>query len=158
MACQTVNINPEQARANLTMRRMQETTRQIRRIEIAKELVCGVISKDSQRDLRKRFDDLIHLIDEGIKWLRSGALDELSDDQLKRVLGQLQSCDKKLAFVLDGSVAIGLEAIEPFPRLLSQLRDQHQTMQSQIEGIMLSLNTTFQGLVARSAKEIDVPS
>ena len=159
MACQPVtHVNSQRERADLTMRRMKEASFRIRRIERAKGLVCGVISEESQRDLRQRFDLLLPLLQEGLQWLRSGALDELDDDKLKSLLGELQECDRKMAIIIQGSVEIGLEAIEPFPNLLSHFRKYHEAVQSQIEGIMLSLNGTFQGLVTRSTEEINTHS
>ncbi len=159
MACQTVeHVNTPRERADLTMRRMKDATIKIKKIERAKELVCGVISVESQKTIRNILELLLPLLDEGIKWLRSGALDELDDEKLKTILGQLQTCDRSLTFIIKGSVEIGLEAIEPFPKLLSQLRAYHGAVQSQIEGIILSLNGTFQGLVKGSAEELIVSS
>ena len=156
MSCAVAHVNTPQERANLTMRRIKDTKRQIWRVERAKELVCGVISDESQRDIRKSFEEILPLIQDGLTWMRSGALDELSDEQLKRVLSQLQECHKKLGWIIEGSVSIGLEAIEPFPKLLAQLRIDHDAIGSQIEGLMLSLNETFQGAVKGSAEEIHV--
>jgi hypothetical protein len=154
MATQISSIDSFQARTLVTRRRIQLAQRRIRRIENAKTLVVGVVAPDSQSSLRKLLEKVLVEIDEAVKLLVSGALDEMSDEALKTYASLLQDCNAKISAVLDGSVRIGFEAVEPFPALLSQLREKQGQLQSQIEGILLSLNDSFQDLISKSAKEI----
>ena len=143
-------------RAVLTKRRIQVTKRHIRRIETAKALVCGVPSEEAISKLRRDFEDLLPLLEERHRLLNSGELDNFGDLQLREVLVALQEIDAKMSFIYDGSRRIGLEAIEPFPQILAKFKAHQERLQSQIEGIMLSLSDSFQDLVVKSSREIAV--
>jgi hypothetical protein len=158
MVCQNVARNDVaqifQIKASLTARRLQLTTRRVHRIERAKELVCGVVAKTSLSELNRDFENVFPPLEELLQFLISGALDAEGDEVLKGLANTLQGYNVKISQILEGSVRIGLEAIEPFPQLLAALRTKQERLQSQIEGILLSLDDSFQETVAKSASEL----
>src|SRR5438552_9726757 len=138
MVTQKSSIQIFMVTTQATRRRIQLAQRRIRRIENAKTLVVGVVAPDSRISLRKDFEKVLATVDEVVKFCVSGALDEVSDDELKILSDSLQENNAKISAILEGSVRIGLEAVEPFPALLSQLRETRGKLQSHIEGILLS--------------------
>jgi hypothetical protein len=70
----------------------------------------------------------------------------------------MQERDAKMSCIYDGALRIGLSGIEPFPQLLAQFKGYQERFQSQLEGILLSLNDSFQDLVERSGKEFNIPA
>jgi hypothetical protein len=155
MACQPVaEIHNFEAKVRLTKRRMLATKRHIHRIEMAKVLVCGVPSSETISKLRREFENLLPLLEEGFRLLNSGFLDTKSDAELRELLAEMQERNAKMSFIYDGSLRIGLGAVEPFPSLLSQFKAHQERLQSQIEGIVLSLSDSFQDLVEKSSQEI----
>jgi hypothetical protein len=159
MACQPVaEIHSLEARTRLTRRRMSLTKRQIHRIEAAKALVCGVPSAEAISKLRRDFESLLPLLEEGSRALNNGGLDAMNDAELRELVTSMQERDAKMSFIYDGSLRIGLAAIEPFPQILAQFKAQQERLQSQIEGILLSLSDSFQELVEKSAQEIIAPA
>ena len=150
-------VGDYEKRERLTERRITVTRRQVHRIERSKNLVCGVPSQEALNDLRRSFEALLPLLAEKVRDLNSGALDSMSDDELRQQVTTLQERDIKMANILDGSQRIGLPAVEPFPRFLAEFQAFKDQFQSQIEGILLALSDSFQDLVKKSAKEISVP-
>jgi hypothetical protein len=132
--------------------------RHIRRIEVAKRIVCGEISDGPLKGLRKDFENLMVLFDQAFSLLVSGYLDHLPDQELKNTLEMLQSTNVKVSEILEGAGKIGLEGRAPFPVLLSKLRDNQEKMQSQIEGILLSLDDSFQELLKKSGQALHTPA
>lgn len=159
MACHAVaDINNFEAKTQLTKRRMLLTKRHIHRIETAKVLVCGVPSGEAIGKLRRDFEALLPLLEESYRLLNCGVLDVYSDAELRELVTTMQERDAKMSFILDGSMRIGLEAIEPFPQILTQFKAHQERLQSQIEGILLSLSDSFHDLMEKSAKELTVRS
>lgn len=156
MSCQAI-ARSDEARERLTERRITVTRRQIHRIERAKTLVCGVPSAEAIAEVRNGFETLLPLLAEGVRVLNSGALDNATDEQLRELAAGLQDRDSKMAYILDASQKIGLPALEPFPHLLAEFQRYKEHFQSQLEGIMLSLNAPFQDLLSKSASELSVP-
>jgi hypothetical protein len=155
MACQPLTrIDNFSKRERETRRSVHTATRYITHIEQAKTLVCGVIADDPKTKLRKHLEEVIPIIDANLQALAAGVLDGATDDQLRQQAEFLQIIDNKLSLIINGSIRIGLEAVEPFPRLLSELRMRQHRLQSQHEGILLSLNDSFQEAIADSAREI----
>ncbi|SRR6266702_7642995 len=153
MACQSVTIHGFE-KVTLTKRRIQTTKRRVRQIEMAKALVCGVPSDDAIVDVRREFEALLPSLEESNRLLNSGVLDTWNDAELRELLLALQDRDSKMSTIYDASLRIGLAAIEPFPQLLAKFEAHHERLQSQIEGIVLSLSDSFQDLVAKSSQEI----
>jgi hypothetical protein len=160
VACQALAqpIHSFDDRAALTRRRIRETKQHIRRIEAAKGLVCGTPSIAAIAKLRHDFEALLPMLREGCEVINSGGLDDMSDDQLKEVVAFLQQNDLKMSAIYDGSLRIGLGAIEGFPPLLDQFKNYQSRLRSQMEGILLSLNDSFQDLLEQSAQEITIPA
>jgi hypothetical protein len=154
MACQTAEIHSFEVRSRLTKERMLKTKRHICRIESAKTLVCGVPSGEAISKLRHDFENLLPLLAEWTRLLNAGALDTMSDEELRAYVPTLKMRDAQMSFIVEGSLRIGLEAVEPFPHLLNQFKAHQERLQSQIEGILLSLSDSFQDLVEKSAQEI----
>jgi len=154
VACQHV---AEIDNFDLTQRRMRSTKRHIHRIESAKALVCGTPSPEAAAKLRHDFEALLPLLEEGYRLLNSGALDTCSDAELREFANGMQERDAKMSCIYDGALRIGLSGIEPFPQLLAQFKGYQERFQSQLEGILLSLNDSFQDLVERSGKEFNIP-
>lgn len=155
MASQTVpEICTFQNQARLTRRVVQSTRRRIHRIEMAKALVCGVVAADPLNDLRKQFEEMLPMVEEGLRILVCGSLDDLTDEQLRAMIAMLRERDVSMSKILDGSMRIGLEAIEPFPKLLTHFRKLQERLQSQIEGMVLSLDDSFQDVVSKSGGEL----
>jgi hypothetical protein len=155
VACQHV---AEIDNFDLTQRRMRSTKRHIHRIESAKALVCGTPSPEAAAKLRHDFEALLPLLEEGYRLLNSGALDTCSDAELREFANGMQERDAKMSCIYDGALRIGLSGIEPFPQLLAQFKGYQERFQSQLEGILLSLNDSFQDLVERSGKEFNIPA
>jgi hypothetical protein len=156
MSCQPAEVHNFEMQSRLTKQRMLRTKRHVCRIESAKTLVCGVPSGEALNKLRHDFESLIPLVDGGLRLMNSGALDTMSDTELREFVTNLQQRDRQMSFILEGSVRIGLEAVEPFPQLLAQFKALQERLQSQIEGILLSLSDSFQDLVEKSAQDINV--
>ena len=143
-----------EAKEGRAKRRIQVTSRYIVHIEKAKTLVVGVIANDAQTKMRREFESAIPAMDEFLQVLVSGALDGGTDEQLAALARTLQLMNEKMSTVIDGATRIGLEAIDPFPQLLAQFRAQQYRVQSQLEGILLSLDDSFQDVLANTANEI----
>ncbi len=159
MSCQPISCtNNFETKVLLTEEQMREMNRHVRRIENAKTLVCGIPSPEAAAKLRRDFEALIPLLEEGYRMLNSGALDGFSDEQLREFLVGAKERDAKMFSIYEGSLRIGLAGIEPFPRLLAEFKAYQEKMQSQMEGIMLSLSDSFQELVEKSAQEINTPA
>ena len=157
MACQPVaDIHSFEARAHITRRRIQVTMRYIHRIETAKALVCGVPSGEAINKLRRDFEALLPLIEEGLRLLNGGWLDAVSDEKLRDLAATLKMRDTQMTDIFDGALRIGLGAVEPFPQLLAKFKALQERLQSTIEGILLSLSGSFQELVEKSTQEITV--
>ncbi len=156
MACQPISdIRGFEARTRITRQRVRETRRLIYRIEAAKSYVCGVPAADTLSELRRGFEGLLPLLEENYRLLNSGRLDTMADEELRQLVTSLQERDAKLSDIYEGSVRIGLAAVEPFPRILEDLKAYQGRLQSQIEGILLSLSSSFQDLVEKSAQELN---
>jgi hypothetical protein len=152
MACHAVtNCNLDGAK---TRRSINATQRRIQQVETAKTLVCGVPSDEALKSIRLKFEELLPLLEEGARHLNSGYLDDCSDDELREIATALQNRDLKMASILEGSERIGLPGIEPFPRYLESLRVWKDRFQSQLEGILLSLNDSFPEVLEKSAQDI----
>jgi hypothetical protein len=147
-------VHSFKAKASLTKRRMLATKRHIHRIETAKALVCGVPSIEALGKLRRDFETLLPLIEDWCRQLNSGVMDTMSDAELRDLVASLQEYDAKMSFIYDGALRIGLGAVESFPQILDQFKAHQGRLQSQIEGILLSLSGSFQDLVEKSAQEI----
>ncbi|MDP9159502.1 MAG: hypothetical protein M3O09_04640 [Acidobacteriota bacterium] len=159
MACQPVpDVHNFETRSRLTRQRISKTRQHIRRIEAAKVLVCGIPSEAALNKLRQDFEAVLPLVDESLRFLTSGKLDDLSDAELREVASMLQSNDTQMTSVLEGSLQIGLSAVEPFPRILAQFKALQERLQSQTEGILLSLSDSFQDLVEKSAQDMNIPA
>ena len=92
------------------------------------------------------------LFDDVFQLLVSGYLDTVDDRELKANLESLQLTNTGITEIVEGAAKIGLEGRAPFPALLSKLRENQARMQSQIEGILLSLDDSFQELLSKSAQ------
>jgi hypothetical protein len=159
MPCQHIaEVYNFEKRVRLTRQRMVATKRHIHRIESAKTLVCGTPSPEAIAKLRHDFESLLPMLEEGYRALNSGVLDSLSDEELCEFVKGMQERDAKMSLIYDGSLRIGLEGIEPFPQLLAQFKMYQEKFQSQLEGILLSLNDSFQDLLKKSAQELNVPA
>jgi|SRR6266700_7590167 len=135
-------------------RQVTSTKHHIQRIEIAKKLVCGVLTEDAVAGMRSDLEELLSLLEMQLEQiLISGHLDSLSDKDLAQYAGCLQSYDAKITTILEGATRIGLEGVKPFPGLLSEFRKRQERLRSQIEGILLSLDDSFQELLSKSAEE-----
>jgi hypothetical protein len=158
MACQPAVLSPHvqawTSRESQTKRRIELTRRRISRIEHAKALVCGVVAPTPLEKLRRDFEGLLAALEDGFKVLTSGLLDNSSDDQLRALLASLQKCDTGISEIIGGAARIGLEGSNPFPELLEQLRIKQGRLQSNIEGIILSLDSSFQDLVSQSVSRL----
>jgi hypothetical protein len=114
-------------------------------------MVCGEISSGPLAGIQKDLEKVLELFGPALSFLLSGYLDSLNDEELKATLKSLQATDEGITFILRGAEAIGLEGHAPFPVLLSQLKENQSLLRSQIEGIQLSLDDSFQELVKNSA-------
>jgi hypothetical protein len=158
MSCQCVATCQTFKEGILPRRRIEQTRRQIRRIEHAKTLVCGVVAANPLHELHKEFVALLSNLDGWLQSITSGCLDALDDDQLRSFLASLQSSDTGITSLIEGAERIGLEGCEPFPSLLAELRAKQERLQSSIEGILLSLDDSFQELVLKGTSEISKPA
>jgi hypothetical protein len=159
MACQPLADIPNfQARSRITKRRITETRRHIHRIEAAKALVCGIPSVEATTKLRRNFETLLPLLQEGYLMLNNGGLDAMGDEELRAVVTVMQENDAQISILFEGALRIGLAAVEPFPQLLAEIKAYQERLQSQVEGILLSLSDPFQSLVAKTAQEITIPT
>lgn len=155
MSCQPTCANSFETHVILTDKQMREMSHHVRRIEDAKTLVCGVPSAEAIAQLRHGFEGLLPLLEENYRMLNSGVLDACSDEELREFAVAMKERDKKMSSVYEGSLRIGLAAIEPFPKLLAAFKAYQEKTQSQLEGILLSLNGSFQELVEKSAREVN---
>jgi len=156
MSCHPANCASNfETKVLLTEEQMREMNRHVRRIENAKTLVCGVPSPEAVARLRSDFEALLPLLGENHRLLNSGALDAFTDDELRAFVGGMKERDAKMSSIYEGSLRIGLAAIEPFPKLLAEFKAYQEKMQSQLEGIMLSLSDSFRELMEKSAQEVN---
>ncbi len=155
MVCQ--NVRMSQARPVAAFNKKTRTAnRHIRRIQNAKRLVCGEINAGPLAGLQKELEKVLELFDPALKLLVSGHLDTLTAENLRSTLAMLQKADIEITRILSGGLSIGLEGRAPFPMILSKLREKQLQLQSQIEGVLLSLDDPFQELVKKSATAIDI--
>jgi hypothetical protein len=138
--------------------RVTEAEAYIGRITDAKKLVVGVPSQEVITTLRQNFEAMVPLMEQVCRWLNSGDLDKLSDDELRSNAVALGTITEKLAGVIEGGSRIGLEAVDPFPQLLSDIKGYRERLQSSLEGMLLSLNDSFADLMEKSAREINLPA
>jgi hypothetical protein len=139
MSCQPARYaNDFETKALLTKKQMREMNYHVRRIEDAKTLVCGVPPPEAVAKLRRDFEAWLPLLEEGSCLLNSGAL-------LKE-RGQRT----KMSSIYEGSLRIGLAAIEPFPRLLVEFKAYQEKFQSQLEGV----SAFAERFIPRAAGEI----
>jgi hypothetical protein len=152
MSCQTAIYPAAPVRA--FQRKARLARHHIRRIETAKRIVCGEVSDEPLKGLRRDFEKLMVLFDDVFQLLVSGYLDKVDDKELRSELESLQLTNAGVSEILKGAATIGLEGRAPFPALLSKLRENQARMQSQIEGILLSLDDSFQDLLSKSAQAL----
>lgn len=126
----------------------------IRRIQNAKRMVCGEITAGPLAGLQKDLEKVLELFAPALATLVSGYLDGLTDEELKSTLQSLQQTDRGVSKILDGAATIGLEGRAPFPKILLALRENQKRLQSQIEGILLSLDDSFREEVNKSAQAL----
>jgi len=155
MACQTAPTLQGMPVA-VFRRRTRSANRHIRRIQNAKRIVRGEITSGPLLGLQKDFEKVLEQFDSVLRFLVSGYLDGLGDDDLKAMLKSIQETNNGINDVLKGAAKIGLEGRSPFPKLLFALRENQERLQSQIEGILLSLDDSFQELVKKSASELSI--
>jgi hypothetical protein len=157
MACQTAPTLQGRP-VTAFRRRTRDARHHIRRIQNAKRIVCGEITAGPLAGLQKDLEKVLELFDPVLKLLVSGYLDGLNDDDLKSTLTCLQETNGAIDHVLRGAATIGLEGRAPFPKLLLDLRENQERLQSQIEGILLSLDDSFGELIKKSALAVHIPA
>src|SRR5260370_25541111 len=135
----------------LTENQMSEMSNHVRRIEKAKTLVCGVPSVEALADLRRGVENIFPLLEKSYRLLNSGVLDKFSDEELRVCAAGMRERDAIMTDIYEGSLRIGLEGIEPFPKLLAEFKAHQEKAQSQLEGILLSLSESFRDLLEKSA-------
>jgi hypothetical protein len=155
MACQPV-VNANGFDSPVLLRQQQELAQHIREIEDAKSLVIGIPSSEATAKLRRDFEAIMPLLDKATRYINGGMLDNMSDDELRNFVVPLKDWDKQMGEILEGATAIGLQGIEPFPKLLAEFKQYQERIQSQVEGIYLSLNDAFRDLMEKSGQDINV--
>jgi len=159
MSCEIAHVqNCDSKIMLLTEEQMREMESYVQKVVNAKTLVVGVPSRETVDRLRHNFESLMPLLEKMVRCLNSGVLDKCSDEELRGLATGMKERDEQMSAIYSGSLSIGLGAIEPFPVLLDQFKMYQERMQSQLEGIFLSLNGSFADLLEKSAKEVNVPA